>query len=638
MIGGATPLIEPEPKPLIFYVVLHLAALIWIVAVAWILGGLLSGPKLLRLSSEPLLSLGLGMGVLGQLLFAFGLIGRLSTTSIVALFSVITLVGAWAFSPSIRNELRRFKQSFRDHPWIWLGGSATALPAIGLALYPPFTFDATLYHLPFTRAFADTGALPFLPTLRFPIFPQWAEVMSVPAYLLSSDVGAKLIQALLLGLTAALLITWGRRLQCHRVGIWAAALWLGTPLAIWIGCSAYVDAGLTFFITAAFYAWHDYLRRSEARRLLLAGLFLGFAAATKYLALFFIGCLGLWTLARKLKEGFRPSLKATTLFSLGVLLMAGPWYVRIYASTGSPLFPFYEPIFGAGPWTSFHDRMALETADVQSASGVEMLFEQGERVVEGLGFLVSVPWRAVFDRGVFHWQAPLNPFLMLLLALGLPAAILSPKWRPWCLLMLGYGLFWLTTVRDLRFLLVILPLLGLVLSDGLEKGLKRMSDHWPERKSTIRSEVLTVVLAITLLAPGLAYTGYKLHELGPLPTDPASREAFLIGRLPALEALNLLNDSRGEEYVVYGLFAENLRYFADGTFLGDWAGLHSYAQILPHLHHGPSVHARLRELEVDFLLVTPEAGPYPAHADLPADLFEPILERPSFTLYRLQAH
>ncbi len=603
------------------------------------LGTLLGRSRLLGLHDQPVLCLGLGLGVLGQALFGLGLIGRLDIPSIVGLFSAITVVGILGFAGGpgkpVQNELRRCARSIRRHPGVWLGGSAVVLPLLALALYPPFTFDATLYHLPFTRAFAETGALPFLPTLRFPIFPQWAEVMSVPAYLLSSDVGAKLIQALLLLLTAALLIAWGAEIQSRRSGIWAAALWLGTPLAIWVGCSAYVDAALTFFITAAFYAWHDYLQRSDPRRLLLSGLFLGFAAATKYLALFFIGSLGLWVLTRALRQGLGPAWKAAARLSLGVLLVAAPWYARIYATTGSPLFPFYEPIFGAGPWTSFHDRMALETADVRSASGLDMALEQGERVVEGLGFLVSVPWRAVFDRGVFHWQAPFSPFLMVLLPLSLLVVIKRSEWRPWCLLMLGYGLFWLTTVRDLRFLLVVLPLLGLILCVGVERGLGLLSDHWPKRRPALRSDVLTLAVAVVLVAPGSAYAVYKLHQLGPLPTDPASRESFLSGRLPAVEALILLNDTRGDDYVVYGLFAENLRYFADGVFLGDWAGPESYAQIMPLLHHGPSVHARLREFDVDFLLVTPDAGPYPAHADLPAHLFEPMLERPSFTLYRL---
>ena len=34
-----------------------------------------------------------------------------------------------------------------------------------------------MYHLPFARAFAASGGLPFLPALRYPMFPPLAEVV-----------------------------------------------------------------------------------------------------------------------------------------------------------------------------------------------------------------------------------------------------------------------------------------------------------------------------------------------------------------------------------------------------------------------------------------------------------------------------
>ena len=604
------------------------------VSVAWILGSWLSDRRLLHLHNEPVLTLGLGLGGLGQLLFFLGWAGLLVLPVIVGLFCVITAVGLWRLVESSKRGMA----SIRLHPFLWLGGSTLALAPLTLALYPPFTFDATLYHLPFTRAFAETGSLPFLPSLRFPIFPQLAEVTSVPAFLLSSDVGAKLLQALYFGLTAALLAAWGQEIQSPSAGRWAAALWLGTPLALWIGCSAYVDAGLTFFVTAGCYAWNRFRPNPEPRQLLLTGVFLGFAAATKYLALFFIGFLGLWILANRLRAA-EPNrairaIRAAALFSLGVLLIAAPWYVRIYAATGSPLFPFYEPIFGAGPWTSFHDQVALETADVQTVSGLQMLGEQAERIFEGLGFLISVPWRAVFDRAAFHWQAPLSPFLMVLLPVGLPFVWLRPKWRAWLMMVLCYGLFWLTTVRDLRFLMVILPLLYLMLSVGLEGAIERLPDRWVRRIPWLSPNRLATLFTVVLITPGWAYAGYKMYELGPIPT-PTSREAFLTRQWPGLEALTLLNDSHGREYVVYGLFTENLRYFADGLFIGDWAGPQSFEKVIPLLHDGPSLHRRLRDFGADFLLVAPDAGPFPPDAHLPPELFEPMLDRPTFKLYRL---
>ena len=58
-----------------------------------------------------------------------------------------------------------------------VGLIAVSAPFFLLALYPPTAFDETLYHLPFAREFVRTGGVPFLPDLRFPVFPQLAEIL-----------------------------------------------------------------------------------------------------------------------------------------------------------------------------------------------------------------------------------------------------------------------------------------------------------------------------------------------------------------------------------------------------------------------------------------------------------------------------
>jgi hypothetical protein len=49
--------------------------------------------------------------------------------------------------------------------------------------------------------------------------------------------------------------------------------------------------------------------------------------------------------------------------------------------------------------------------------------------------------------------------------------------------------------------------------------------------------------------------------------------------------------------------AENLRYFAAGTFLADWNGPASYRELAPTLRDSRTLAQRLRELGADFLLV-----------------------------------
>ena len=71
-----------------------------------------------------------------------------------------------------------------------------ALPLFVLTLYPPIGFDATVYHLPYARAFVRAGQLEFLADLRFPVFPQVGEMGFVLGLFLSGDLVARASQLL----------------------------------------------------------------------------------------------------------------------------------------------------------------------------------------------------------------------------------------------------------------------------------------------------------------------------------------------------------------------------------------------------------------------------------------------------------
>src|SRR4029078_13631688 len=110
--------------------------------------------------------------------------------------------------------------------WWWGIALAAAAPLAVLAIYPPTAFDATLYHLPFARAFVTTGALPFLADGRFPVFPQANEILFAAVMLFGPDLAAHGVQLLATLLTALLLAAWGGR----PAGWLAAAVYLGNPI------------------------------------------------------------------------------------------------------------------------------------------------------------------------------------------------------------------------------------------------------------------------------------------------------------------------------------------------------------------------------------------------------------------------
>ena len=271
-----------------------------------------------------------------------------------------------------------------------------------LALDPPMAFDETLYHLPIIRALATSGALRFLPDVRFPVFPRLGELLCVPAFVFAGDTATHFVALAEIAIAAVLLFEWsGRR--------WLApALFIGSPLIVHIGTITYVDAALALFITAGFYS----LDRDE---LALAGFFLGTACGVKYLGGYFAVAALLIVLARK---------RNPTAFIACGLAAALPTTIWIFANTHNPVFPF----FGASPWS-----MNLPT---QPAA------------------MWRMPWDITFARQSVGMEPPVSP-LMTIAAL----ALVAMRDR-FALIIAGYVAILAFLPHDVRYLVPLFPLVA----------------------------------------------------------------------------------------------------------------------------------------------------------------------------------
>lgn len=573
------------------FVTRHVAGLAVIAASSWVFGEALLGRiGVDRAARRAALAGALGLGVIAQAMFFLGVADRLDRGVVLALLVLAHLACLRTWSSAFRSWRSPRRRRVAGW-WLALGGPVFAC-FFWLALYPPTGFDATLYHLPYARAFVASGSLPFLPDLRFPVFPQAAEIGFVLAFFLAGDVAAKLTQLLALLLTAGLLLAWGRRLFSRQAGLLAAALWLGNPLAVWVGTSAYVDASLALFVTAALYAWERWSDSADRRWLVLAGAFAGWAAATKYLGLFFLAALALLTAARGLRaRDLRP---LATLLAVAVVVLA-PWYLRIVYHTQNPVFPLYAPIFGGSEWAIDVQASAPAADGAEAGNAWDVVERQASRVADGLGFLLRVPWTAVFDRGVFHWQAPLSPLYLVLVPLCAPLALFDARSRRLVLLMAVYGLFWLTTFRELRFFLACAPAFDLALAATLARGAALAAASW--RRAAVS------LAAALLISPGLFWAGHKIRERGRLPVTVEQRAAYLERTVPGVAAIHTLNRRHGSAYVVYVLYGENLRYYAEGRFLGDWFGPARFSRVAAVLGDGRLLHRELRGLGACHFLI-----------------------------------
>lgn len=564
-----------------------LLAILILAATAYVFGRLLA-PRPGDAVERWAIPMALGLAALSHLGLFLGFAGLLKPIPVLLALAGIHLLGfrVWRELPGEAGTL------FRRVPlWGWLAGAVAILPFTILPLYPPTGFDATLYHLPFARAFVASGGVPFLLDLRFPVFPQANEVLFAEVMLFAPDIAAHGVQWLMTLLTAALIWAWGREaFSSAAAGGLAAAVFLGNPIVVHLAGNAYVEPGLTLFATAALYAARRWRGAGERSWLVLSALFAATAADTKYLGLFFVGAVGLAVLLGRVPEReVRVRALDVLLFALVAAAVLAPWYGRIFAFSGNPVFPFFPRLFGHSDWNPLRFQSLSGMGGAQPAGG----FLEG--LLSRLVTLVRLPWDLVFERGRYNGQPPYSPVYLVLLPLLLLAVWRDPRPRRLLALAVAYVLSCFSLPADSRYLVPALPLVSLAVAGAL----LQLSGGLFER----HRRLLIAGLCAGFLLPGWLYGFYRVYRQGPVPLTPAQREAYLSRRVPLYPAVAYLNRTKGSGYTAWGLHAEHMVYYARGRFLGDWIGPARFALVLAGRPTSEELYHRLRRLGVDHLLV-----------------------------------
>ena len=544
---------------------LHLVTLLALAATAWAAGRPVLAVLRLefkgRLESSAL-AVASGLAALAHVLFVLAVLGLLSRFTVAAVVAVthLLVLRAW-------RELLGSVGCGR--PWQWIAGGSVLAPLVLLALYPPFAFDETLYHLPMAQAFAESGSMPFLPDLRMPVFPPLTELLAAALLLLAGDVATHLVQLLATLAAAALLVAWGRREHSPAAGWLAAAFFLGGPVVVHLSGTVLVEPLLALFTTGAFFCVRRFLSGERQGWLIAAGLFAGSAAAVKYLGLITIAGAVLTLLLTRGERRLRNAL----VFCAVTTLFLAPTYLRLTVLTGNPVFPMLPGLFGSTPWAP-------------GPAG------EAESVGEAVSRLATLPWDVVARRHQAGWQPPFTPWLLPALPLIALAAVRDRRVR-W---LTGLSSLWLAAYAvlppDARYLLAPWPLVAL--AAGLVAA----------GRLALRP-LLAMALGIALFLPGWLYAGWRVARQGPPPATAEARDTFLAAQLPLYPAIAWLNRTRGQPYTLYAFHAEHMDYHVRGRHLGDWAGPGSYPEIEALLGDPPALHRALRRLGADFVLAAP---------------------------------
>ena len=544
-----------------------------------------------------------GLGVLSTVLLCLACLRLLTAPAVALVLATGCLLGA-----ARRGEL---SGAISEAGKRSLAAAALLLPLGYASLFPPTDPDSTMYHLPAAKAFAVSGALPALPDLRYPVFPQLSELLDAAALLVGGDVLVALLSLLWCVLVAALLVAWGMRFGDLRAGVWSAALWLGSPLVLLLARSGMAEPATAGFATASLLAVSAAMESGSVLEFGAAGALAGWAAGSKYTGLYFVAAL-LVAAPALARSGARA--RAAAIFAFGALAAAGPWYARNFVLSGNPVWPFLCEVFGYRFWSP---------TDVASAVWT-LRREGGPRTFAAL---LALPWSLAAAR------APgvrlLAPGLFALFPIGAAWGLCSRSRRWLVLVSLGALVFWFATTQQVRFLIPAVPAVCLLTAGGVS---------WIAECLPVRRPVATAALTAAALVLGVALipgdSVRRVVRRGLPPVGDTERAAYFVSRLPSYPIYARLNAERGSRYTIYAFHDETTKYFCAGRQLGDWFGPASYSHV--SLASGAALFESLRRFRADYLLVNDAFVPTRLPRDRDFDMrFEEIYRSGSVRAYRL---
>jgi hypothetical protein len=530
-----------------------------------------------------------GLGVIALLAFGLGTAGILrpglfaGVLAVLVLFSLTALRGRRPPAAGRRGGASLHRTAF-------MFMLVLAIPLLLFPLYPPTAPDAITYHLAVARKFATSGAIAPTPEFRYAVFPELAESLFAGALLLGNDITAQWLSFIALLVVAAAVAAFARRVGGETAGFWGAALLLGNSALLLIGAVAYSDMILTAFVTVAVLSFERWRGEGGERWLAVSGLMAGFAAGTKYSALFFPPVmLVMMGAARGRRSGVRPVLMFLIPFAASAL----PWYLFNVYHTGNPVWPFFPGVFGLPYWNDTD--IAGQTSNLLSQYG------SGKSPTA----LLMLPWNLFVHGELFHTEGSLSYLLIAGIPFALYAVVRDRSARALASVAAAYTIFWFFTAQILRYLIPVVPLYCAIAAAGGGRFLRR----------TVSPRIFPAggaFLAILLFLPPAYFALRFAGAEGLPPPGSGERDRFLEQRLPSYAAVRALNARAGDAYTLYSYHDPQMAYFANGKFRGDFFGPWRYSRIEGSLEsREDTLLATLRDLGADYLLVRddgPESG------------------------------
>jgi 4-amino-4-deoxy-L-arabinose transferase-like glycosyltransferase len=537
-----------------------LGLLAFVLFLSWALGRSLLG-RIVRIddlasADGGVLQVGAGLGALGLLILLLGLAGLFNPAAFLVLV-ISTTIASWrAWEPVIqalrklpRQALRSARESGPLGIMALAAGGAIACLATVQALTPPWDYDGLMYHLQAPRLYLEAGRIFLTPDVWQANGPMLGEMLYGLGLSFGSDTFSRLLHLSIAFLLAVATAGMASRHLGARAGWIAFAVLLGIPIYPMWGHLAFADLFWALYEWLAVCSLLRWAFDGNRRWLYLAGILMGFALGSKYLALGTAPLLLLWITIRRRHEGVWAALANGLVFVVPAVVLSGPWFIKNLALAGNPLYPF---VFGGPEW----DPTRLSTL---------MAYLRSFGTGRSLADYMLLPWNLFAQHarfGTFMTTIEV-PSLLFPIALFFPIVSHPRSIRPLAWLALGRFVLWAVGSQQIRFLLPIFPLAAVLTASVLIRG-------WQSLEGRVGVRMLVPSLLIGALASTLAYQVIFLGNTRPLPVvlGLESKDSFLERAVYDYPALRYVRQALPPESRVAMLW-DGQGYYCDDRCLPD---------------------------------------------------------------------
>ncbi len=501
-------------------------------------------------------ALGLGLGAMSLLSLVLGSVHLYYRGLVIPLTLTGALAGGWQWWHGRTSRLKPDFTWVRSLTMLDLSLLAIGVMVVGFALLnalaPEVFYDALVYHLAVPYHYVQHHGISVIPTNFFSNLPIGTELLYAWCLQLADERLCRLLHLTMALLTGGLLISLAQRFVSRRLALWAAVLFLTTPVVSMNMLESGVDVAAAFFGLMAFDRLLSWLEQQSASgstdnwATIITGAFVGLALFFKYTNAFMLAPAVLISHGLRLKKEkapFQAGFKRLLLMGLAVVAILMPLFIKNVVMTNNPVYPF---LFKVIP-SKFINPVKMQHQ-------MDEFKEFGKRTWTQL---ISQPWTLTF------YQATSNSFIGVVYLFMLPGLMIlgvyrrrgPPSWQLMFWTIILGSLIWTSQTQIMRYYIPLLPVLCLLIVILLERW-----QQWHMLSGTL---VKAGVVVLTLWG-SLTFMGIGVANWDPVGVTLGleSRAAYLnrklmnsyavmadaVNQLPSRSRILIYGDSRSFYY------------------------------------------------------------------------------------------